>query len=105
MAINEINEWEDGHEAPGFSMADSGALRVALLFGSAAVAIALILGPIVDKGAGSVVANRGISAELDRTATGSVSRNGEYTIRRSVLQSSPASVCIIKSGGLQTGEC
>ena len=105
MAIYQDDGWEDDQEAPGYSIADSGAIRVALLFGSAAVAIALIVAPLVDLGAGSVVASRGISAELDRTSTGSINRSGTYTLRRSVLQQSPSSVCIINKGGQQIGEC
>lgn len=84
---------------------NNGALRIALLFGSAAVAFALILTPIIDRGAGNVVGQRGMSAELDRIATGSTGRAGEYTIRRSVLQTSPTAVCIISKDGRQAGEC
>jgi hypothetical protein len=98
-------EWDDQQEASVIGIAGNGALRVALLFGSAAVAFALILTPFVDRGAGSVVAARGIALELDQMATGSVSRSGEYTIRRSVLQSRPDSVCLIRSNGGRSGEC
>jgi hypothetical protein len=99
------NIWNDEQEAPGFTLSNSGALRLALLFGSAAVAFALILTPFIDRGAGSVVAGRGVAMELDQMATGSVSRSGQYTVRRSVLQTSPESVCIIRSNGGQSGEC
>jgi hypothetical protein len=99
------NGWDDEQEAPGFNISDNGALRVALLFGSAAVAFALILTPFVDRGAGSVVAARGVALELDQTATGSISKSGKYTLRRSVLQSSRDSVCVIRSNGGKSGEC
>jgi hypothetical protein len=99
------NLWEDETEAKGFNISDNGAMRVALLFGSAAVAFALILTPFVDRGAGSVVAARGVAAELDQISTGSVAKSGTYTVRKSVLQSSPVSVCVIRSNGGRSGEC
>ena len=105
MSDDKATDWEDAQQAPAFNLFESGAVRVALLFGSIAVAFALILGPIVDRGAGNLVAERSMSAELDRTATGSISRTNEYTVRRSVLQSSPTSVCIIKKDGQESGEC
>jgi hypothetical protein len=102
---NQKNTWDDEQEAPSLNISDNGALRVALLFGSAAVAFALILTPFVDRGAGSVVAARGMAMELDQTATGSIPRSGEYTVRRSVLQTSRQSVCVIRSNGGHSGEC
>jgi hypothetical protein len=102
---DQMDVWDEAEEASGLNIADNGALRVALLFGSAAVAFALILTPFVDRGAGSVVASRGVATELDQTATGSISRSDEYTVRRSVLQSSPASVCVIRSNGGKSGVC
>jgi hypothetical protein len=105
MQYDQKDAWEDEQEAKGFNIADNGALRVALLFGSAAVAFALILTPFVDRGAGSVVAARGVAMELDQTTTGAVSQSGQYTVRRSVLQSSDSAVCIIRSNGGKSGEC
>jgi hypothetical protein len=92
-------------EAGNNSLLESGAIRVALLFGSAAVAFALILTPFVDRGAGSVVAARGVAAQLDQIATGSTASQGDYTVRRSVLQSSPQSVCVIRANGRRSGAC
>ena len=88
-----------------FNWLESSAMRTALLFGSVAVALALILTPIIDRGAGSVMANHAVSTELDRIATGSVNDAKTYTIRRSVLQSSPESVCVILQNGQQRGAC
>ncbi len=96
---------KEAEEQLSFNWIESGALRVALLFGSVAVAFALILTPIIDRGAGSVMAKRAVSTELDRIATGSVSDNKVYTIRRSVLQSSPSAVCVISQDGVQRGSC
>ena len=95
----------DASEQSLFNWLDSSAMRVALLFGSAAVAVALILTPIIDRGAGSVMANRAVSAELDKIATGSVNDARVYTIRRSVLQSSPADICVISQDGRERGAC
>ncbi|MBX3584339.1 MAG: hypothetical protein KF810_20865 [Rhizobiaceae bacterium] len=83
------------------SNAGMGVLRVTLLFGSAAVALALILAPAADRYAKShVVGGDGI----DYMATGSIGQSGSYTIRRSVLQKSGA-VCIILADGRRSGDC
>ena len=76
--------------------------RVALLFGSAAVALALILTPVADRQTRSLVAQSG---ELDAMTTGSIGSAGSYTIRKSVLQPSVSSVCIIHDNGRRAGEC
>lgn len=79
------------------------AVRVALLFGSAAAALALVLAPVADTYTRPQFA-QGLDG-VDRMATGSIKRARDYTIRRSVLQPTPTSVCVISSSGLQTGEC
>lgn len=80
------------------------ALRVALLFGMAAVALALILPPIVETPSGEwhLLAN---DQGIDFTTTATVPRNRIYTIQRSVLQPSGDSVCIIDSRGRRSGDC
>ena len=40
-----------------------------------------------------------------QTATGSISHRTTYTVRRSVLQAQPGSVCIIDSDGRTSGDC
>jgi hypothetical protein len=97
--------WEDENQAKRFGFANSGALRVALLFGSAAVAFTLILTPFIDRSAGNVIASRGLAQQLDQTTTGSISTSASYTVRRSVLQSSPGAVCVIRESGSRSGEC
>jgi hypothetical protein len=82
------------------SASEWGALRIALLFGSAAVALALIAVPLLegrvsDRPAGGV----------DLMSTGSIGTGETYTIRRSVLQSSPDAVCVIRSDGTRSGDC
>ncbi len=77
------------------------AIRVALLFGSAAIALTLILVPLVENQSRNVAVFNG----LDEMSTGSVTRDRQYTIRRSVLQPSADSVCIIDSDGTRRGDC
>jgi hypothetical protein len=43
---------------------------------------------------------------IDDIATGSIKKGGSvYTIRKSVLQPSPESVCVIKTSGQRIGDC
>lgn len=81
-----------------------GPLHLALTFGAAAVAMALILTPLFDRVSDGHFAN---ANNLDRTSTGSIAPRGTqvYTIRRSVLQPSPDSVCVIRANGVQHGDC
>ena len=80
--------------------ASSKALNIALLFGTAAVALSLILTPMLsDKSKSSVLAS---APEFDAITTGSIPKteNGKrYTIRRSVLQQEPGAVCVIQGYG------
>jgi hypothetical protein len=101
----ENNDWEQASRTPAHNILDSGAIRIALLFGSAAVAFTLILAPIIDRGAGNFVAKRGVSQGLDATATGSILKRRGYTVRRSILQGGPSSVCVIGENGVQSGKC
>lgn len=79
-------------------------VHMALMFGAAAVAMALLLTPLFDRGSDSHFAN---AYNLDRTSTGSIAPRGTqvYTIRRSVLQPSPDSVCVIRANGTRHGDC
>jgi len=97
------NDWDRIRVQPAtlFGIGLSGALRVALLFGSAAVALALVLAPVADNLTRSKVASR---ANFDFTSTGSIGTRGGYTIRRSVMQA-PGEVCIIRDNGLRSGSC
>jgi lipopolysaccharide export LptBFGC system permease protein LptF len=85
--------------------AGAGMLRVTLLFGSAAVALALILAPVAEERARGMVAQS--SPGLDWTTTGSVARDQStsYVLRRSVLQRSPDAVCMIRPDGTSSGDC
>ncbi|MFZ2099734.1 MAG: hypothetical protein WAU86_04135 [Oricola sp.] len=86
--------------------AGQGMLRITLLFGSLAVAIALFLAPMLDGSGGSDLSASAYYGGIDRTATGTVRRSvREYTVRRSVLQNNPGSMCIIHSNGIKSGDC
>ena len=82
--------------------ARTGALGVALLFGVAATVLALILVPVAENLLGPHYAGL---ERIDRTTTGSIGSERIYTIRRSVLQPSPESVCIIRVDGTRSGQC
>ncbi|SRR5690606_5948318 len=77
----------------------TGALNIALLFGTAVIAFSLIITPMLieDKDARRLAH---VHEEFDRITTGSVprvdDRSKHYTIRRSILQETPGSVCIIE---------
>ena len=85
--------------------AGMGLLRLTLLFGSAAVALALIAVPLLDNGNDRQQIARGGFMGLDTTTTGSIGRPGTYTVRRSVLQPSPDAVCVIAASGRLSGDC
>jgi hypothetical protein len=90
----------------------TGALNIALLFGTAAIALALILTPML---ASHDDRNKiaSVKQDFDMLTTGSISKpqpstttttdadGKRYTIRRSVIQETPGSVCIVQgySGG------
>ncbi|AKI03268.1 hypothetical protein IMCC20628_04600 [Hoeflea sp. IMCC20628] len=84
-----------------------GAVRVALLFGTAAIAVAAILTPILaDRSTSARVA--WAPEEFDNITTGSIPQRSPitvYTVRKSILQESPGSLCIIRSDGRKTGDC
>lgn len=80
-------------------------VRVALLFGTAAIAFALFATSYLADRDRALYADAAQPLGLDRMTTGSISSGKTYTIRRSVLQSSPDAVCIIEENGRRTGEC
>jgi hypothetical protein len=98
------NEWEEirSRRKPLLGVAGMSMLRAALLFGSAAAALALILTPLADRYAQS---HFGGMDGLDYSSTGSIgSPANSYTIRRSVLQQ-PGAVCIIRADGQRSSGC
>ncbi|MBZ9796510.1 hypothetical protein [Mesorhizobium sp. ES1-4] len=99
-------DWDSIRPDRGFRAADAGmgVLRVTLLFGSAAVALALIAAPFLDSQTRSQTARDDFPG-LDMTATGAINHRSTYTVRRSVLQAEPGGVCIIRSDGKSSGDC
>ena len=99
-------DWDSIRPERGFRAADAGMgiLRITLLFGSAAVALALIATPFLDSQTRSLSARDGVGG-LDMATTGSIGHRETYTLRRSVLQPQPSSVCIIRSNGRSSGDC
>ena len=99
-------DWDSIRPDRGFRAADAGMgiLRITLLFGSAAVALALIATPFLDNQTRSQSA-RDTFGGLDPTSTGSIGHRDTYTLRRSVLQPMPSSVCIIRNDGTRSGDC
>ena len=83
------NDWQPTRGDRGERLAGAGlsAVRVA---------------PVADRQTRSLVAQSG---ELDAMTTGSIGSAGSYTIRKSVLQPSVSSVCIIHDNGRRAGEC
>ncbi|WP_139974870.1 MULTISPECIES: hypothetical protein [Brucella/Ochrobactrum group] len=102
------------YTAKPLTKAGRGILRVVLLFGSAVVALALIIVPVLNDQANKIAAQSVFPVGIDRTMTGSIKRDDNaqshpsgqtYTVRKSVLQPSPDSVCIIETDGSHHGDC
>jgi hypothetical protein len=114
-------DWDSIRPDRSFRAAGMGILRITLLFGSAAVALALIATPLLDSRTRSGRAD--FAGGLDRMSTGSVGSTGSvestgpigstgstgrpvtYTVRRSVLQPLPSSICVIRDNGQRSGDC
>jgi hypothetical protein len=78
----------------------TGVLNIALLFGTAAIALSLIVTPMLAERTDSRHLAH-VQEEFDNITTGSIKNddakgNKHYTIRRSVLQDSPGSICIVQ---------
>ncbi len=102
------DEWEATRASTisNSSMSASiGALRVALLFGSAAIAVAMLITPIMARYSNTDKAMWSSAAGVDYMETGSIGYNGSYTIRKSVLQGSPGSICVLRDNGTRSGDC
>lgn len=83
-----------------------GALRITLLFGSAAVALAIILVPLINRATGGDASLQARSRGVDTFITGSTTKyKNEYSVRRSVLQDDVTQPCVIYADGRETGGC
>lgn len=90
-----------------FAEARTGLFRATLLFGSIAVALALIIVPAADRQA--KLAAAGAAEGLDPVLTGSTAAATpdirRYTLRRSVLDDSRSEPCLMFPDGTQRGKC
>ena len=82
--------------------AGMGLVRIVLLFGSAAIALALILTPVLDRKTQDMATHR---VGLDPVTTGSVRDGNVFTVRRSILQPNPHASCIVDPHGSRRGAC
>jgi hypothetical protein len=80
----------------------TGALNVALLFGTAVIALSLIVTPMLASRQDTRHLAH-VQEEFDMITTGSIKSEEKgtkhYTIRRSVLQETPGSVCVVQGYG------
>lgn len=79
-------------------------MRMALLFGMATIALALIVPPMIGATSGNWRYSAGTEG-IDYTTTSTSGRYKEYTVQRSILQRSASSVCIIDRNGNRSGDC
>lgn len=82
-----------------------GVLNLALLFGTAAIALALVLAPVLSSRTSPRILAQ-TPDDFDMISTGSIPQSGEgkrYTVRRSVLQEMPGAVCIVDQNGNSSG--
>ena len=91
--------------ARGPTQAGVSLIRFALLFGVVAVAFALILVPVLDDPARASWSRADGPIGVDPIQTGQIGPCAAYTERRSVLQATPNSVCVIHDDGGQSGDC
>lgn len=97
-------DWRDRSSAWDNQSGGLSVLRIALLFSSIAIAIAMLAVPILQNSTRDL-SLAGPAAGIDTMATGSIRDGNRYTIRRSVLQPSQDSVCVIRENGLRSGSC
>lgn len=96
-------DWNELNPAHRSRLIDwsNNALRSAMLFGVLAIAMALFATPLLDRGTRTFAGGLGV----DPITTASTPQSRTYTIRRSVLQRSPSSVCVIHANGARSGDC
>lgn len=105
--MNSDDEWDQIRENrdSGAGETGFGILRLTLLFGSVAVAFALFLAPLMSRNDGFSFGGRLSGQNIDQMATGSISNGNAYIVRKSVLQNSPNSICVIRADGRKSGDC
>ncbi|MEM7303597.1 MAG: hypothetical protein AAF468_21160 [Pseudomonadota bacterium] len=80
-------------------------IEMAMFFAVAAIAITFALTPLISDSGDKIARNS--SDGIDRTVTGSINNGStnRYVVRRSVLQPSKTSQCVIYPNGTQSGDC
>ena len=95
-----------GRQKAKYRSGKTGVLNIALLFGTAAIALSLILTPMLAERADQRRLAH-VQEDFDMLTTGSIKpvegNTKHYTIRRSVLQETPGSVCIVQGYGTDGG--
>ncbi|AQQ56184.1 MULTISPECIES: hypothetical protein [Brucella] len=89
------NEYTPGR----FTKAGRGIMRVVLLFGSAALALGLIIVPILNDQASKMAAQSIVPDGIDRTMTGSIKRSAM------AQKIEKHAACIIEVNGRRHGDC
>ncbi|MBN9046462.1 MAG: hypothetical protein J0H18_12475 [Rhizobiales bacterium] len=91
--------------------AGRGVLRIMLLFGSTAMALGLIVVPVLNDQANRVAAQSVLPDNIDRTMTGSIKRDADKPAQpavvrhESALQPDTDPVCVIEVNGSHHGGC
>lgn len=103
--MNNSEEWDEFRTRDqATNSAGWTAIRVSLLFGSLAIALALVVTPLVSGKYGQRLVRSATGIDGITTAT-TRDKDKTYRMRRSVLQKSPSSVCVILPDGSYRGEC
>jgi hypothetical protein len=101
---DDLSKTPSERDFPSVKSSPIGALNMALLFGTAVIALSLIVTPLLSAKNDKIEAS---TMGYDDIKTGSIpAQDGKvkhYTIRRSVLQANPGAVCIIDQDGNQSG--
>lgn len=101
------SEWEvaRGRGSDLTASAGMGILRVALLFGSSAIAFALLVTPLLSRFSEPERTPWSGAAGIEYPQTESIGYQGSYTIHRNVLRGSAGSICVIRNNGTRSGDC
>jgi hypothetical protein len=101
---NNADEWDMDRNSDDdlYIPVKTGMVRMSLLFGSIAIAFALLLVPFITRETAQFSRS---GSNLDYISTGSVSPDNLYIEHKSVLQKDGSSVCVLKNDGTKTGDC
>jgi hypothetical protein len=96
------NDWEVVRNERGWDLRDAGMglFRATLLFGVGIAVLAMLVAPVLEQRR-----QEWANGAVDPMNVGSIGPDNTYTIRKSVLQPSPDSICIIRADGTRHGDC